>query len=110
MLYFLIIQIIRTLGCQETFYLYGRHHCRGCGISLCQQHVILYDDVVNETRIYVCEECDIAHKMILQEAYERQRQERLAVKKMESEDSSEDAHVLHLATGTETRNGLSPGN
>ena len=25
-------------GCTETFYLFGRHHCRRCGTSVCSVH------------------------------------------------------------------------
>ena len=32
------------------------------GISLCHKHVLSYDDMIEEVKIYLCEECDLAHK------------------------------------------------
>ncbi len=55
-------------GCHKSFYIFGRHHCRVCGLSVCDNHflenIVLTSPVLNIPMTYskVCTPCFSKYK------------------------------------------------
>ena len=65
-------------GCTATFIFGGRHHCRGCGLSLCIDHCKQRGQAGVDERFYLCATCDArlsASREVESQAAEQSRKE-----------------------------------
>ena len=89
-------------GCQNAFYFGGRHHCRGCGYSLCTEHCKLHTAPNSTEPYYLCDFCELrvlASQEAEKRAGEKTRQEVLS---SISDSDSEIAYSAFSAEGFET--------
>lgn len=65
-------------GCTVSFVFGGRHHCRGCGLSLCIAHCKQRGQPGIDERFYLCATCDArlsASREVESQAAEQSRKE-----------------------------------
>lgn len=76
-------------GCLQTFWFGGRHHCRGCGLSLCLHHAVALRTVIGET-LFLCSSCDKENEVSLASAAREAARERERVRQeLKDEDCDE---------------------